>query len=199
MRTSIPGRIFGVIVLIAAAFAIGAWVQSTQNSEPAPLMSETDVRFARMMMSHHQQALTLCDLLTPEASPEIRTLAEQIKLQQQAEIGTMVGWLQMADEPLNPPADDHHTMSGHTGMGMASAEELSQLQEASGTDNEALFLQLMTRHHQGGAEMAYEQSLNGSNDAVRRTAMAMVTEQTQEIQLMGYLMTQRDTEPLPSP
>lgn len=207
MTTSIPGRIFGAVVVIAAAMALGAFMQSALHGRAdAPLMSDTDVAFARMMMNHHQQAITLCDLLTAEAGVEIRTLAEQIEVQQQAEIGTMMGWLQMADQPLSPPVSDTtHSMSGHPGqhigaqMGLASSDELSRLGSATGADNESLFLQLMTRHHQGGADMAYDQVRNGSNEAVRRTALAMVTEQGQEIQLMTYLMTQRDVTPLPAP
>lgn len=215
MSSSIPGRIFGVVVVMVAAALVGAFAESHRHGSTPPLMSEADVSFAQMMMTHHQQALTICDLLAPDAAPELHTLAEQIKLQQQAEIGTMIGWLQITDQPLNPTpsaAAAGHNMSGHnmsgqqdtepqtdSRMGMATSEELSRLQRAAGRDNEALFLQLMTRHHQGGAEMAYTESRDGANDAVRRTALAMVGEQTQEIQLMEQLMKGRNAAPLPYP
>ncbi|OBB29862.1 hypothetical protein A5792_03130 [Mycolicibacterium peregrinum] len=210
MSASIPARIFGATVVIAAAAFLGAFAESHHNDNAPPLMSEADVTFAQMMMTHHQQAITICDLLSADAAPEIRTLADQIRLQQQAEVGTMVGWLQLAEQPLNPTVPTEHTghgMSHHhdtdqpTGMqmGMASPDELARLQRATGPANEALFLQLMTRHHQGGAEMAFDETRDGSNEAIRRTALAMVTEQTQEIQLMEHLMKTRDATPLPYP
>lgn len=210
MNASVPARIFGAVVVIAAAAFLGAFAESHRLGSPPPLMSEADVTFAQMMMTHHQQAITICDLLSADAAPEIRTLADQIRLQQQAEVGTMVGWLQLADQPLNPTASSaapghgmshHHDAGQRTGMqmGMASPAELARLQHATGRDNEALFLQLMTRHHQGGAEMAFDETRDGSNEAVRRTALAMVTDQTQEIQLMEHLMKSRDAAPLPYP
>ncbi|MFV8048415.1 DUF305 domain-containing protein [Mycobacterium sp. 48b] len=210
MSASGPARIFAAVVVIAAAAFLGAFAESHRHGSAPPLMSETDVAFAQMMMTHHQQAITICDLLSADAAPEIRTLADQIRLQQQAEVGTMIGWLQMAGQPLNPtapPATAGHGMSHHhdtgqpTGMqmGMASPDELARLRHATGRANEALFLQLMTRHHQGGAEMAFDETRDGSNETIRRTALAMVGEQTQEIQLMEHLMKSRDATPLPYP
>ncbi|MFV8172146.1 DUF305 domain-containing protein [Mycolicibacterium peregrinum] len=210
MSASIPARIFGATVVIAAAAFLGAFAESHRHDSPPPLMSEADVTFAQMMMTHHQQAITICDLLSADAAPEIRTLADQIRLQQQAEVGTMIGWLQLADQPLNPTAptqDTGHGMAHHhdtgqpTGMqmGMATPDELARLQRATGRAGEALFLQLMTRHHQGGAEMAFDETRSGSNETIRRTALAMVTEQTQEIQVMEHLMKSRAATPLPYP
>lgn len=198
MTASLPARIFGVVLIAAAAFGLGVFVTERSADEPAPLMSDSDVRFAQTMMAHHQQAVTICDLLTPQAAPEIRTLATQIKQTQLAEVGTMVGWLQIAGEPLHP---GHHDMDHHAGgtMGIASHHELSRLQRATGAESETLFLQLMIRHHQGGVEMAVRQSREGSNAAVRQTALSMANEQGQEIRLMQQLMIPRDAEPLPYP
>jgi uncharacterized protein (DUF305 family) len=202
MTASVPAKIFGIAAVIATSAALGAFAESHRHSsESVALMSATDVTFTHMMMNHHQQAVAICDLLSPQAPPEIRTLAEQIKQTQLAEVGTMVGWLQIADQALNP---SHREMGDHTSttgpsMGMATREELSQLQRATSRDNEALFLQLMTRHHQGGTEMAIDESRNGSNAAIRSTALAMANEQGQEIRLMQRLMTKMNATPLPFP
>ena len=74
--------------------------------------------------------------------------------------------------------------------GMASAADLEKLQRSSGPANQALFLQLMTRHHQGGITMAAYAFQHCTNDAVRRAASVMVDEQTQEIQVMTTMLAQ---------
>lgn len=200
-----------LLIIVFAALA-GAFVQSRLPVQTKPLMSDSDVMFAQMMMTHHQQALTIADLLVPDAAPELRALANQITLAQQAEIGTMIGWLQLADQPLNPvaaPAQDNHDMAGMAAHhhaapsmampGMASPADLTQLHRAKGLANEVLFLQLMLRHHQGGIEMAAEQAHESSTEAVRRTALAMADEQLQEAALMQQLLAVRRAAPLPYP
>jgi len=199
-----------LLIIVFAALA-GAFVQSRLPVHTKPLMSDSDVMFAQMMMTHHQQALTIADLLAPDAAPELRALANQITLAQQAEIGTMIGWLQLADKPLNPvatPAHNHHDMAGMdhpmgapsmTMPGMASPAELSQLHHATGKANEILFLQLMLRHHLGGIDMAAKQAHESTTEAVRRTALAMADEQLQETALMQQLLAVRHAVPLPYP
>ncbi|MDT5210024.1 MAG: hypothetical protein QOF67_2439 [Mycobacterium sp.] len=57
----------------------------------------------------------------------------------------------------------------------------------------------MTRHHQGGIDMAAYAVRHSTTDAVRRTAVVMVDEQSQEIQVMATLLAQRASVPIPYP
>lgn len=217
MSTGIHWRVVTryALVIVLAALA-GAFIHSRLPAPPTkPLMSDSDVMFAQMMMTHHQQALTIADLLAPDAAPELRALANQITLAQQAEIGTMIGWLQLADQPLNPvatPAPHEHDMAGMSGMsahhdtapsmtmpGMASPADLARLHHARGPENEVLFLQLMLRHHQGGIDMAARQAHDSTTEAIRRTALSMADEQLQETALMQQLLAVRHAAPLPYP
>lgn len=76
-------------------------------------------------------------------------------------------------------------MEGHpagTDMpGMATPEQLDQLREANGDEAAALFLQMMSRHHAGGADMAADAADNAADGTVRGWARAMARNQRIEI------------------
>lgn len=199
-----------VALLVAAGVGAGVTLLVTGRPDaPAALLSDTDIGFAQDMSGHHQQAVTMADMLDTQASPESRALAEGIRFQQLTEIGVLTGWLQMADAPpqseqpmawMHTGGTEHH--SGHHSMsmpGLASTDDLKRLQRSTGRDNEVLFLQLMSRHHQGGIEMAGYAVAHTHNDAVRRVATAMIDEQTQELQLMAIMLNRRGAAPLSYP
>lgn len=53
-----------------------------------------DVMFARMMIPHHEQAITMAEqAATKASSPEVKRLAGQIERAQGPEIQKMTGWL----------------------------------------------------------------------------------------------------------
>ncbi len=87
----------------------------------------------------------------------------------------------------------------HSMPGMASSEELTALTNASGVQQEVLFLQLMLRHHQGGVDMAAYGQQRGDAPAVRQRATAMVKEQSDEITMMVVQLTARNATALPYP
>ncbi|MGA5465713.1 DUF305 domain-containing protein [Mycobacterium sp. NPDC050041] len=197
-----------IVALLAAAVLGGAIVLAYRQPPPRPvLMTAVDIGFAQDMAAHHQQAVTMSDMLVGDAGPDVRALAEQIRFTQLTEIGQMTGWLQLVDAP--PAAttpmewmghDEHRPGDAPTGMpGMASPAELTRLQRSTGRDNEVLFLQLLVRHHQGGIDMASSVVRQSATDAVRRAAGVMINEQAQDIQVMTTLLAQRDGAPLPYP
>ncbi|RDH74467.1 DUF305 domain-containing protein [Mycolicibacterium moriokaense] len=200
------------IQLIAAA-AVGAVAVFCFAPKPAPVrppLSATDIGFAQDMSAHHQQAITMSDMVATDAAPEVRALADQIRFTQLREIGQMAGWLQLAGAPVVSPHPmawmmvdpSDHMAGGDTAMampGMASPAELERLQRVKGRDNEVLFLQLMTRHHQGGVDMAAYVVQHSSTAVVHQTAVAMVDEQSQELIFMAYLLQQRGSAPLAYP
>ncbi|MFC3243518.1 DUF305 domain-containing protein [Gordonia humi] len=90
-----------------------------------------------------------------------------------------------------PPNDDEPPMPG-----LASTDELARLDDARGTAAEILFLQLMIRHHRGGIEMATAaQNADTASPATKRLALAMITEQGDEIGQMTLLLRVRDATP----
>ncbi|WP_183093938.1 DUF305 domain-containing protein [Nocardioides stalactiti] len=158
--------------------------------------NQTDVDFATDMIQHHAQALSMVDLTEGrDLSPELTTLAEQIRMAQGPEIETMVDWLRDWDQPIPETSRDHVNAHGDGEMemgsdmpGMMSADQMADLEAASGLEFEQLFLTMMIEHHEGAIEMAETEQEDGEHpDAV---ALAEVIEeaQTAEIATMKELL-----------
>jgi uncharacterized protein (DUF305 family) len=72
--------------------------------------------------------------------------------------------------------------------GMASPDQIEQLQDAKGADADALFLELMRSHHQGGIHMADWAAQFGSNERVRQLAAQIADYQRVEVNEYTQLM-----------
>jgi len=123
--------------------------------------TEADVRFMQRMIAHHAQALAMTSLVPTRSSrDDIRLLAGRIEASQQHEIAVMRRWLESRGEKV-PNLDaphEHHGADGHQALmpGMLTREELARLASATGAEFDRLFLQLMTRHHEGALTMVAE-------------------------------------------
>jgi uncharacterized protein (DUF305 family) len=126
----------------------------------------------------------------------------------------MEGWLSLWGQPeLMPP--DRSRMSwmanaaGHIHgsaialapnnrmPGMAAPEELAKLHSLSGTALDVYFLQLMIRHHQGGAPMAQYAAVHAGEPAVRALAENIAKWQDSELRSLTSLLTAHGGTPLP--
>jgi uncharacterized protein (DUF305 family) len=212
---------------LLALVAVVVFVVTHHDRAPAakPVLSQVDTGFAQDMSVHHQQAVTLADVLAPGVDDDVRVLADQIRTKQIFEIGQMTGWLQAADAPpvaahpmawMSAPhgaggADWRHSGQTQTmsmpGMesdamlmpGMASRADLVRLQGLKGRDNEILFLQLMYRHHQGGIDMAMYVFNHTTTGFVRQAGLAMARDQGEECALMTSIMSRLNASPLSYP
>jgi uncharacterized protein (DUF305 family) len=176
-----------------------------------------DVGFAQDMSVHHRQAVLMAGLARDRsADPAIRLLAFDIETNQLQQIGQMQGWLSLWNAAALPTGRYMTWMTaagsipGMAGMthgggvagvatmpGMASPADLDRLRAASGAQFDMLFLQLMLRHHQGGAPMAQYAAQHGEIPQVRNLAEKMVVSQGAESEYMAQLITQRGAQPLP--
>jgi uncharacterized protein (DUF305 family) len=212
---------------LLASVAVVVIVVTHHDAAPAPkpVLSEVDTGFAQDMPVHHQQAVTLADMLASGVDDDVRVLADQIRTKQIFEIGQMTGWLQAAGAPpvaAHPMAwmtaphgagGADRRLNGQTqtmsmpGMesdamimpGMASRADLVRLQDLKGRDNEILFLQLMFRHHQGGIDMAMYVFNHTETGFVRQAALAMARDQGEECALMASIMSRLNASPLSYP
>ncbi len=118
--------------------------------------SAADVRFMRDMIPHHQQALDMSALVADRTSRSTMIeLARRIESSQKDEIEFMSQWLAERDEPV-PERDwrhHHHAHHHHTMAGMATPEQMDELEQSSGADFDTLFLELMIEHHEGALIM----------------------------------------------
>jgi len=65
--------------------------------------------------------------------------------------------------------------------GMATEAQMDELQAATGPEADALFVELMTAHHEGGIHMADFAAENGDRRDVRSLAERMAANQRGEI------------------
>ncbi|GAA3747843.1 hypothetical protein GCM10022225_34690 [Plantactinospora mayteni] len=151
--------------------------------------------FARDMSSHHAQAVEMSILAHEKTTdPDVRTLAADIALTQQAQIGIMQTWLKQWD--LSPTGrqprmawmpDGAGTIKNGLMPGMATDAQRAELRAATGRDFDALFLQLMLDHHLGGIHMAEGVLELSDDEQVTELAKSMVAGQKKEIQLIQTL------------
>jgi uncharacterized protein (DUF305 family) len=65
--------------------------------------------------------------------------------------------------------------------GLATDAELDELAAATGAEADALFVELMVRHHEAGIDMAEYAADNGSDGEVRAMAASIADSQGDEI------------------
>ncbi len=204
-RTTQPrGQRLTAIVIIATVAVIliaglGVW-SLLRSSTPGDDSAEAG--FARDMSIHHAQAVEMSLIVQERTTdPDIRILATDILLTQQAQIGQMRGWLDAWNLPPNG-RDLPMTWMGHPTEGrmpgMASPEEIAQLRELPVQEMEVLFLQLMITHHVAGVEMAQAALDRTDNPTVEFLANAMVVSQQKEIDVMNNMLASRGSDPVPA-
>lgn len=206
-----------VSVLMAAALLGAAstllLVASDRDGGARP--NAVDVGFAQDMTVHHQQGVAMATLARERSQdPGIRQLAFDIEHVQTEQMGRMRAWLGLWSQPISP-AGEHMTWMTGAGHdhgravdgqaqqpvmpGMATSRELERLRSLSGPDFDNYFLQLMIRHHQGGAPMMRVAAERASVGEVRNLAARMLDSQTAEVELMKTMLTDRGAVPLPAP
>jgi uncharacterized protein (DUF305 family) len=203
--------VVGLLLLGAAGGLLIGGVPGS-GAPAGPEMDSVDVGFAQDMTVHHEQAVTMASWERDHtADPVVHQIASDIAATQTSQIGRMQGWLELWGAPSLPPGGKHmawmtepshnHTPAaagGATTMpGMASDDELAALRAATGPQLDVLFLQLMLRHHQGGAGMLEYAAEHAAVPQVRNLAAQMLRSQTTEGDYLRQLLTERGGQPLP--
>jgi len=181
-----------VLALLAAALA-GATAVLLVSRPPGD--SSAEAGFARDMMVHHAQAVQMAEIVRDKTqSDDIRLLASDIALTQQAQIGIMQGWLQAwglsitGTEPAM--AWMGHPMDGPM-PGMATPEEINRLGELPPDRADVLFLRLMISHHEAAIPMAEAVLKRSDRPEVRALAQSLETSQRAEIETMKAMLEER--------
>ena len=151
--------------------------------------------FARDMMVHHAQAVQMAEIVRAKTeSLAMRTLATDIALTQQAQIGMMQGWLEVWGLSITSTKPRMSWMGHPTeGLmpGMATPEEIHLLYKASPEETDRLFLRLMIAHHRSAIPMAKAILKRTDRPEVRQLAEAIKTSQEGEITLMEGMLRDR--------
>jgi uncharacterized protein (DUF305 family) len=218
-----PALIAAATLAIAIAAALGLVVgyQLNGDSPSYPASDSVDAGFARDMTVHHSQAVEMSMIVRDDTDNRaVRSIAYDIALTQEQQIGQMSGWLALWGLPQQSTAPamawmdggmSGHDMAGMDSMsgmdesteesgglmpGMATQSQLAELRTADGKPAEILYLQLMIRHHFGGIEMAKYAAEHGQTDQVRDLAHNMVIAQETEVDAMNDMLVERGAKPI---
>jgi uncharacterized protein (DUF305 family) len=153
----------------------------TSDEASSAKYSDDELMFAKMMIPHHEQAVTMSELaLKNTSNSEVLALATAIRDAQAPEIEQMQGWL---------GNDDSHDAHSH-GMemgGMLTDEDLEKLASLRGDAFDQFFLASMIAHHEGALDMV-EMIKDSTNAEVKALAEDIVKSQSAEIQAMKALL-----------
>jgi uncharacterized protein (DUF305 family) len=149
------------------------------------------------MITHHRQAIVMSKLAKKRTNNKtILDLANRIDVSQEDEINFMESWLKSRKEIKTNTPHNHHM---HMEMvGMASPEQLIELENSKSTDFDRLFLQLMIAHHDGALEMVKElKKYPGSaNEPLLNEFVAdLVNDQGVEIERMNIIAVNLSDDP----
>lgn len=194
-NSSTPNRNSGSTQTTAPAAPAG--VPSPRSSA---VFNDADVQFAQAMIPHHQQAVKMAELAASRgADAELVSIAAQIKEQQNPEITTMTSMLTSWGKPTTPgsadpeaspsastPSEDDDSIdtpqqSPKEISGMASDQDMSALENATGADFDRMFAEMMIAHHNGSIQAAKDEQSGGSNQQAKELAAAIETGQASEV------------------
>ena len=199
MLTKGPQQNGPLVLLLAAAAALFAalslWLYL---SERPPADGSAEAGFARDMSVHHAQAVEMAEITRDRTEePGVRTLATDIALTQQAQIGQMQGWLSVWGLP---PTGTGPAM-GWMGMptqgrmpGMAPPEEVRRLGELPPEEADRLFLRLMIPHHRAALGMTEAVLTETDRPEVEELASAISASQEAEISTMEQMLQEKGGE-----
>lgn len=147
--------------------------------------NDADVEYLTGMIPHHQQAYEMSGMLLEKDNieTEVAALAEDIREAQGPEIEQMESWLDAWGESSD--GADHDEM-GHEGM--MSEEELTDLEESTGTEASRLFLEQMIVHHEGAVSSAEQHLQDGENPEALELSEDIIADQQAEIDQMEEIL-----------
>ena len=215
-----------VILLLGATIGLALTRSGPQPAAiSADGRDPVDTGFARDMVVHHNQGVLMAHIAELDSSDkDVAAMAYDIEFQQTSQIGTMQGWLDLWGVP-RITEDEHMSWMGSVGMadmqmttaagaaatagsatagsdgavmpGMATNAEITKLEGLKGSASDVFFLQLMIRHHQGGAAMMTYAADHAASKVVQNFASKMLDAQTSEIGIMTDMLAERGAKPLP--
>ena len=140
------------------------------NAEHGSELSEQ--AFLEQMVPHHESAVQMAQLAVAKGnSPEVRGLADEMLATQQDEITQMRAIHSDAfGEELDPSE-----------MGPHSSVDLSELEAASGSEFDRIFLRMMIPHHASAIAMCEEVMMGEPREEIGALADEIVAAQAKEI------------------
>ena len=191
-------------IALSSLLVLGACSDSTHDPMPGMQSNSAtpsgqqaghnaeDVSFAQQMIPHHSQALEMAKLVPSRSTDrKVLDLAARIEKGQDPEIRQMQAWL----TTWGAGAASASSMPGMTQEsmpmpGVMSDADMKTLGQLKGAEFDKMWLDLMTKHHQGAIDMAKTELGNGSNPDAKALAQKIIDAQQGEIAEMRGLLQQ---------
>jgi uncharacterized protein (DUF305 family) len=188
-----PINLVAIVVAVAVLAAAVGYVIG--NNRALPDANRTDIGFLQDMRVHHEQAVQLSFIFLddPGTDGDLRTIAHEILVGQNMEIGRMIQLLRDFGEPEVNDSDlamawMDEPVAVDRMPGLATQSDIEALVAAEGSDADRIFVQLMTAHHEGGIHMADHAASIAGTAEVRLMARQMAGSQREEIAEMAQLL-----------
>ena len=190
----------------AVALAVGLFAgPSMPWADAAPDAASAEVGFARAMQTHHEQAVHMSVLAQRNSSePAIRALATDVVLSQTSQLGAFKGWLSSWGQPAVDRSHEEMAWMGEGHLlpdgrmpGMATSEQLRELERLTGDAFDRAYLTLLYEHHVGGLPMAQAVIDRTDLGFVELMATSIRDSQTKELEVLADLL-RREGAPVPA-
>jgi uncharacterized protein (DUF305 family) len=199
-RSQVVAATVAAVLLLVLGYAGG--LLTARPSYPGE--ASADAGFARDMSAHHAQAVEMAMVAYQKGTTEdLRSLAGDIAVTQQGQIGVMQTWLKtwgLGPNSSQPPMawmpGGTESVKGNLMPGMATREEVNRLRSATGKEVDVLFCQYMHRHHLGGIHMVDGVLKASPRPEVRELAEAMKRGQAFEVKLFEQNLAKLRAKPL---
>lgn len=141
------------------------------------MMVSSEREFIEGMIPHHQEAVDTAKEVIERGgtTPEIKKLVEDIVVAQEAEIAKMKQWYHEWYGEAYLDSGEYMTM-------------MRELENLSGTDIDAVFLEDMIAHHMGAIMMARSVQPYIENDEITELTQAIEVSQSAEIVEMKQML-----------
>jgi len=175
VRTKLISAVLVAVVILP--FAGGA-APGGANATSAASVSASDVTFAQMMARHHEQGIAMAQRAERKATTSgIRSLARKQVAEQRRERTQLRAFLRRSEASVTGPAPPN-------AQRRRNADQLRQLDQATGEEFDRRFLTFQTDHHLGGVMMASFELRTGRARTTLRLARQIKRTQTSETNQM---------------
>ena len=188
-RGASAGLILALAISVVLLFGLSIflWLSTREPGD-----SSAEAGFSRDMIVHHAQAVEMSEIVRDRTENDrVKTLATDIALTQQAQIGQMQGWLNLWGLPVAGPEPAMAWMGmSQDGMmpGMAAQDKINQLSTLPPEEADQLFLKLMIPHHEAAIPMSNAALEETDKSVVVELANAIVASQQAEIKIMKDML-----------
>ena len=170
----------GLLAVVTPSFA------HDPHGNPDPMVTalhhlrgaDFEQTFLQQMIQHHRSAIDMAKLATNQSDrQEVKQFAAKMTQMQQEEVEKMTGWLK---EWYNATPKEPANAASEKKM----QADMAKLQNKRGQDFDKSFVDVMSRHHDAGMEMAEQVKDKATHPELKQFADKMAGEQKQDIKEM---------------